>query len=102
MSFLEIFQPGLRHLRQERDRQRLLVAHPTHGGNPPMIIDLDAGTATIALSTSAGDEARSAAGQPSAPDSGPDSAPDAAPDSAPDSGPAPAAGTAPPSTPPSA
>ncbi len=90
MSFLEIFQPGLRHLRQERDRQRLLVAHPTHGGNPPMIIDLDAGTATIALSTSAGDEARSAAGQPSAPDS------------APDSGSAPAAGTAPPSTPPSA
>lgn len=49
MSFLEIFQPGLRHLREERARQRMLVAHPTNGGNPPIQIDLDAGTATVVL-----------------------------------------------------
>jgi len=48
MSFLEIFQPGLRHLREERDRQKLMVARPPAAdGGPPLGIDLDAGTATI-------------------------------------------------------
>jgi len=49
MSFMEIFQPGLRYLRDERDRQRMDVAYPTNGGNPPIDIDLDAGTATIVV-----------------------------------------------------
>lgn len=49
MSFMEIFQPGLKFLRQERERQRMDVAYPKNGGNPPMEIDLDAGTATIVL-----------------------------------------------------
>ncbi len=49
MSFLEIFQPGLRHLREERDRQKILVAQPTHGGGPPLGIDLEAGTARLVL-----------------------------------------------------
>ena len=49
MSFLEIFQPGLRHLREERDRQKMLVVRPSHGGGAPMGIDLDARTATIAV-----------------------------------------------------
>lgn len=49
MSFLEIFQPGLRHLREERERQRMDVAHPTDGADPLMEIDLDAGTATIVI-----------------------------------------------------
>ena len=49
MSFLEIFQPGLKHLREEKDRQRMLVIRPSHGGGPPLGIDLDAGTAAIVV-----------------------------------------------------
>jgi hypothetical protein len=48
VSFLEIFQPGLKHLREERDRQKMLV-RPSHGGGAPMGIDLDAGKASIAV-----------------------------------------------------
>jgi hypothetical protein len=50
MSFLEIFQPGLKYLREERDRRKIMVANPTHGGAPPLGIDLDAGTARITIS----------------------------------------------------
>ena len=49
MSFLEIFQPGLKHLYEEKDRQRMLVVRPSHGGGPPLGIDLDAGTASIVV-----------------------------------------------------
>ena len=49
MSFMEIFQPGLKHLREERYRRQMDVAYPTNGGNPPIEIDLDAGTATIVV-----------------------------------------------------
>jgi Family of unknown function (DUF6191) len=48
MSFLEIFQPDLRHLREERDRQKILVVRPRAGEGPPLGIDLDAGTARLA------------------------------------------------------
>jgi hypothetical protein len=47
MSFLEIFQPGLRHLREERERQKLMVARPPAAGRAPLGINLDAGTAVI-------------------------------------------------------
>jgi hypothetical protein len=49
VSFLEIFQPDLKHLRQERDRQRMLLVRPSNGAGPPMGIDLDAGQATISF-----------------------------------------------------
>jgi len=49
MSFFEIFQPGLQHLREERDRRKMLVVRPTHGGGGPLGIDLDAGTAKITV-----------------------------------------------------
>ena len=49
MSFLEIFQPGLKHLHEEKDRQRMLVIRPSHGGGPPLGIDLEAGTASIVV-----------------------------------------------------
>ena len=49
MSFAEIIQPGLRYLREERDRQNMLVSKPTHGGGAPLGIDLDAGVATIKI-----------------------------------------------------
>ena len=52
MSYLEIFQPGLKHLREERDRQKMLVVRPSQGGGAPMGIDLDAGKATIAVAPS--------------------------------------------------
>jgi hypothetical protein len=49
MSFFELFQPGLKYLREEKDRQKILVAQPSHGGGAPLGIDLDAGTAKIAI-----------------------------------------------------
>ena len=53
MSFFEIFQPGLRHLREEKDRLKSLVARPTHGGGAPLGIDLDTGKATFTMPTQA-------------------------------------------------
>lgn len=68
MSFLEIFQPGLRHLREERERQKLMVARPPAAGPAPLGIDLDAGTAVIpAHPTAISEEAADPAGA-SAPD----------------------------------
>ena len=49
MTFLEVFQPGLKHVREERDRQKMLVVRPSHGAGAPMGIDLDAGKATISV-----------------------------------------------------
>lgn len=49
MSFLEIFQPSLKFLREERERQRMNVTHPTDGADPLIEIDLDAGTAVIVM-----------------------------------------------------
>ena len=49
VSFFEIFQPGLKHLREEKDRQKMLVSKPTHGGGAPLGIDLDGGTARISI-----------------------------------------------------
>lgn len=57
MSFFEIFQPGLRHLREERDRLKTLVSKPTPGGGAPLGIDLDTGKATIRLPAQADDKA---------------------------------------------
>ena len=50
MSFFEIFDPGMKYLREEKDRQKMLVVRPKHGGGaPPLGIDLDAGTAVIII-----------------------------------------------------
>jgi hypothetical protein len=49
MSFLEIFEPGLKNLREEKDRQKMLVVRPSHGGGARLGIDLDAGTATFSV-----------------------------------------------------
>jgi hypothetical protein len=50
MSFLEIFEPGPKHLREEKDRQKMLVVRPSHGAGASMGIDLDAGKATFSTS----------------------------------------------------
>ena len=49
MSFFEIFDPGMKYLREERGRQKMLVVRPKHGGGAPLGIDLDAGTAVIVI-----------------------------------------------------
>ena len=49
MSFFELFQPELKYLREEKDRQKMLIAEPSHGGGAPLGIDLDAGTAKITI-----------------------------------------------------
>jgi hypothetical protein len=49
VTFFEIFQPGLKYLREEKARQKMLVSKPTHGGGAPLGIDLDAGTAKITI-----------------------------------------------------
>lgn len=51
MSFFEIFQPGLRHLREERERQQSLVTEPKHGARGPLGIDLDSGKASFTMPT---------------------------------------------------
>lgn len=60
MSLLEIFQPEARHLREEKDRQHMLVSKPTPGGGAPLGIDLAKGVATITI------PAKPAAGNPPA------------------------------------
>ncbi len=35
MSFFEIFDPGMRYLREEKDRQKVLVVRAKHGGGAP-------------------------------------------------------------------
>jgi hypothetical protein len=49
VSFFEIFQPGLRHLREER--LKTLVSRPTHGGGAPLGIDLEGGRAVFKMPT---------------------------------------------------
>ena len=49
MSFFELFQPGLKYLREEKDRQKMLVSKPTHGGGAPLGIDLEGGKAKISI-----------------------------------------------------
>ncbi len=64
MRFFEVFQPGLEYLRREKDRYKMLVSKPTHGGGAPLGIDLDAGVAKIRI------PARAVS--PAEPDPGPD------------------------------
>lgn len=47
-GFFELFQPGYKHLREERDRKRLEAQIPATGA-PPFGIDLDAGVARFSL-----------------------------------------------------
>ena len=61
MSFFEIFQPGLRHLREERDRLKTLVSRPKHGGEGPLGIDLDGGKATFTMPVTSDTRSGSAA-----------------------------------------
>jgi hypothetical protein len=50
-GIFELFQPGYKHLREERDRKRLEAQVPETGA-PPFGLDLAAGIARISLATS--------------------------------------------------
>jgi hypothetical protein len=60
VTFFELFQPGLKYLREEKARQKMLVSKPTHGGGAPLGIDLDAGTAKITIRPKASTDLRDA------------------------------------------
>ena len=45
-GFIEIFNPGHKHLREERDRKRIEAQIPKSAG-PPFGIDLDGGVARL-------------------------------------------------------
>jgi hypothetical protein len=47
-SFIEIFNPGHKHLREERDRKRIEAQIPATAG-PPLGIDLDGGVAHLVM-----------------------------------------------------
>lgn len=49
MSFFEIFQPGARHQREERDRQNTLISETPAGAAGPLGIDLESGKATFSM-----------------------------------------------------
>jgi hypothetical protein len=55
-GFIEIFQPGYKHWREERDRKRIEAQIPESGA-PPFGVDLDAGTALIRVARSSPDDA---------------------------------------------
>ena len=57
MSFFEIFQPGARHQREERDRQNTLVTRPAAGAGGPLGIDLNTGKATFSMPAEPADDA---------------------------------------------
>lgn len=82
MSFGEIFTPGLRYLREEKERQKMLVSKPTHGGGSPLGIDLEAGVAKITVRRPASEPVDPAAGDPAdaSPATGSGTAPDPAED----------------------
>ncbi|GAA1650843.1 DUF6191 domain-containing protein [Georgenia ruanii] len=46
-EFFAIFEPGLRHLIEERERRRLDIQRPGEGAPPFGPVDLDAGVAYI-------------------------------------------------------
>ena len=77
MSFGEIFNPGLRYLREEKERQKMLVSKPTHGGGSPLGIDLEAGIAKITVRRPA-PEAEPAADETAAEPGRPEAAEDTA------------------------
>lgn len=51
MSFFEIFDPGQRFQRQQRDLEKSLVLTDAQGGNGPQPLDLDSGSVVLRVAT---------------------------------------------------
>lgn len=49
MSFLEVFEPGLRHWREHLDREKMLVVTDEAGGTGPDPLDLDSGSVVLKM-----------------------------------------------------
>ena len=48
-EFFEIFAPGLRHLREQRDLEKVLVVDDAKGGSGPRPLDLDSGSVVLRM-----------------------------------------------------
>lgn len=47
MSFLEVFDPGLRHWREHKELQKVLVHRTDQAGSGPPPLDLDSGVIIV-------------------------------------------------------
>jgi len=50
-GFFEIFNPGMRHTREQKDFDKVAVVPTRKGGRGPLRIDLDAGTVVLPMRT---------------------------------------------------
>lgn len=48
-GFFEIFNPGARHVREQRDAEKMLFIDTRTAGSGPAPLDLDSGKVTIQL-----------------------------------------------------
>jgi hypothetical protein len=48
-DFFEIFNPGLRHSREQLDTEKMLVVEAEKGGSGPQPLDLDSGTVVLRM-----------------------------------------------------
>ncbi len=48
-DFFEIFNPGLRHTREQLDTEKLLVVKDDQGGTGPQPLDLDSGKVVLRM-----------------------------------------------------
>lgn len=46
-GFFEIFEPGLRHQREQKDLEKILVVEADKGGSGPQPLDLDSGSVVL-------------------------------------------------------
>lgn len=52
-EFFEIFAPSMRHLREQRDLEKVLVVDDAKGGSGPRPLDLDSGSVVLRMQPSA-------------------------------------------------
>lgn len=62
-EFIELFAPGMRHAREQRDLDKVLIVEQKKGGAGPEPLDLESGAVNIVL--------RSQAPNPSKPETQP-------------------------------
>lgn len=46
-DFFEIFNPGARHQREQKDLEKILIVEADKGGSGPTPLDLDSGSVTL-------------------------------------------------------
>ena len=46
-GFFEIFEPGLRHLREQKDLEKILIVEADKGGSGPEPLDLESGSVVL-------------------------------------------------------